>query len=53
MAGIMKAKYLPSGLPASDEHVREVIVRGKRMMPASPELSDTEVADIIAYLKTQ
>lgn len=54
MAGIMKAKYLPSGLPASDEHVRDSIVRGRRMMPGfAGQLSEAEVADLIAYLKTQ
>ena len=54
MNGIMKKKYLPSGLPATDEHVRDSIVRGRRMMPAlAGQLSESDVADIIAYLKKQ
>lgn len=53
MAGIMRQKYLPSGLPATDEHVRDSIVRGRRMMPAfSGQYSDADLADLIAYLKT-
>ena len=54
MSGIMKNKYLPSGLPATDEHVRDSIVRGRRMMPGfASQLSEADVADLIAYLKTQ
>jgi len=45
-------RYLPDGTtPATDAAVREVIICGKRTMPAfNGRLTDPQVADLIAYL---
>ena len=51
MKGIFSAKFLPSGAPANDERVHEVIVRGRRNMPAMGQIYDeSQIRDIIAYL---
>jgi cytochrome c2 len=43
---------MPSGIPARDDKVREVIVDGRRMMPGyRGRLSDQQVSDMIAYMK--
>jgi mono/diheme cytochrome c family protein len=49
---IFSHHYLPDGTTlATDESVRQVIIDGKRTMPAfNGRLSDNQVADIIAYL---
>jgi mono/diheme cytochrome c family protein len=53
LQGVFKAHYLPSGAPANDERVHEVIVRGRRNMPGFGQiLDDAQVRDIIAYLRT-
>jgi mono/diheme cytochrome c family protein len=53
MQGIFKARYLPSGAPANDERVHEVIVRGRRNMPGFGQVFDeTQIRDIIAYMRT-
>jgi mono/diheme cytochrome c family protein len=50
---MFKVRYLPSGAPANDERVHEVIVRGRRNMPGFGQvLDETQVRDIIAYLRT-
>ncbi len=51
LMGLYKRQYLPSGLPASDEHVAEVVTHGKRMMPAIP-LTQEQLNALIAYLHT-
>jgi mono/diheme cytochrome c family protein len=49
--GIFKKKFLPSGAPANDERVHEVIVRGRRNMPPFGQIYDeSQIRDIIAYL---
>jgi mono/diheme cytochrome c family protein len=51
--GIFNKKTLPSGAPATDEQVRNVIIEGFKTMPAfDKRLKDDEVRDIIAYLHT-
>lgn len=52
LEGVMKKPYLPSGAPANDERVQHTIQHGLRMMPAQPDLTDGEIADITAYLHT-
>ncbi len=44
-------KTLPSGTPANDDRVSEIIERGKRMMPAT-QLSPDQLAALLAYLHT-
>ena len=53
MKGLYKKKFLPSGAPANDERVRDVIKMGRRTMPAlGAAFDDRQINDIIAYLKT-
>ena len=49
-----KKQYLPSsGMPATDERITEVIVRGRAKMPAfGNSLSDSQIDALLAYLKT-
>ena len=50
---VYKKPYLPSGMPANDDRITEVIVRGRAKMPAfGGELSQTQIEALLAYLKT-
>jgi mono/diheme cytochrome c family protein len=50
---LYKKQYLPSGMPANDERIAEVIVRGRAKMPAfGNSLSEAQVEALLAYLKT-
>jgi len=50
---IYKKQYLPSGMPANDERITDVVVRGKAKMPAfGNTLSDSQIDALLAYLKT-
>jgi mono/diheme cytochrome c family protein len=50
---LYKKQYLPSGMPANDERITEVITRGKAKMPAfEGTLSRTQVDALLEYLKT-
>ena len=54
LEGLFDKKFLPSGAPANDERVQNVIQYGRRSMPAfGPVLDDSQINAIIAYLKTQ
>ena len=47
----MKRQYLPSGMPANDDRLREVIRLGRDKMPGySRVLNDQQIDDLIAYL---
>jgi len=51
MRDLFRKKYLPSGAPANDERVREVIRRGRRNMPAFENAMDEkQLDDLIAFL---
>ena len=53
LQGIYKKPYLPSGAPANDDRIRNVILHGRGNMPAlGGSVSDDTVTDILAYLKT-
>ena len=53
LQGVYKKSYLPSGAPANDDRIRNVIVHGRGNMPAlGGTLNDEVIADILAYLKT-
>ena len=42
---------LPSGVPATDENVRQVVVAGKGLMPAFVgRFTDEQMAALLAYL---
>lgn len=53
LLGVYKKPYLPSGAPANDDRIRNVILHGRGNMPAlGGAISDDNVQDILAYLKT-
>ena len=53
MQGVFKKQYLPSGMPANDERVRDVVNLGRSKMPAFGRvLTPEQVDDLIAYLHT-
>jgi mono/diheme cytochrome c family protein len=51
LQALYKQKYMPSGQPANDERITQVTLHGRGMMPAS-QLTDDQLADLLAYLKT-
>ena len=51
LQAITKVKAMPSGAPPTDERLSIVILRGRNMMPAT-QLSDDQLNDLLAYLKT-
>jgi mono/diheme cytochrome c family protein len=53
LEGLFRKPYLPSGTVANDTRVTDVILGGRRMMPAlGNTLTDQELADLLAYLHT-
>ena len=51
LQAITKVKAMPSGTPPTDERLSVVILRGRNMMPGT-ELNDSQLNDLLAYLKT-
>jgi mono/diheme cytochrome c family protein len=50
---VFKKQYLPSGAPANDERVQNVIVQGRRTMPGFGQtLDEAQIRDLIAYMRT-
>jgi mono/diheme cytochrome c family protein len=53
LAGVFRKPYLPSGAPANDERVRDVMAHGRRNMPPfNGILDDQQMNDLLAYLHT-
>lgn len=53
LQALYKQKYLPSGAPANDDRVTEVILHGHGMMPPFGNTMDEEqLNDLLAYLHT-
>ena len=53
VVGIFRKQELPSGMPATDQHVHDVILLGRRNMPPFNEILDeTQVDELIAFLHT-
>lgn len=53
LKGVFRNKYLPSGLPATDERVTSEIEYGRDMMPPfGNQLSNQQIQAIVAYLHT-
>ena len=51
--GIFEGAKLPSGAPATDASVRNVVLAGKGMMPAfNGRFDDAQMAALLAYLHT-
>ena len=51
LKGLYHKPVMPSGTPANDDRVGEVIVIGKRMMPPT-QLTDEQIKALLAYLHT-
>lgn len=50
---LFRQRYLPSGLPANDRFVEQAIMGGRGMMPpVGGELTERQLADLMAYLHT-
>ena len=53
LVGMFRKQSLPSGMPATDEHVRNTIVSGRRNMPPfNGVLDDKQIDDLLAFLHT-
>jgi mono/diheme cytochrome c family protein len=52
LQAITKVKAMPSGAPPTDERLTTVIVRGRNMMPATTSLTDDQLNDLLAYIRT-
>jgi mono/diheme cytochrome c family protein len=53
LQGLYKLKYLPSGAPANDDRVTDVILHGHGMMPAfGGKIDQQQLNDLLAYLHT-
>ncbi len=53
LKGIFKRKYFPSGLPANDDRMSDIILMGKAKMPSfRPAISDQQLQELLAYLHT-
>jgi mono/diheme cytochrome c family protein len=51
--GVFRKPYLPSGAPARDDRVTEVIVHGRGLMPAAGgQLTEQQLQDLLRYLHT-
>ncbi len=51
LQALYKQKYMPSGAPANDTRITQIIIHGRAMMPPT-QLDDAQLADLLAYLKT-
>jgi len=53
LVALFHNKELPSGIPATDQHVRDTIQLGRRNMPAFNNLIDEkQLSDLMAFLHT-
>lgn len=53
LQGLYKLKYLPSGAPANDARVTDVILNGHGLMPAfGNKIDQQQLDDLLAYLHT-
>jgi mono/diheme cytochrome c family protein len=51
LQALTKIKSMPSGAPPTDERLTYVILHGRNMMPGT-QLTDDELSDLLAYLRT-
>ena len=53
LVGVFQKQELPSGMPATDRHVRDTIITGRRNMPSfNGILDEKQVDDLLAFLHT-
>ena len=51
--GVFRKPYLPSGAPARDERVMEVVLHGRNLMPPSGgDLTEQQLQALLRYLHT-
>ncbi len=51
LKNVFKKPYFPSGTPANDERMTDLIVRGRSKMPGfADRMNQQQIADLIAYL---
>ena len=51
--GVFRKPYLPSGAPARDERVLQVVLHGRGMMPAAGgDLTQQQLDELLRYLHT-
>ena len=51
--GVFRRSTLPSGAPATDEQVKQVVLAGKGMMPSfAGRFDETQMKALLAYLHT-
>ena len=51
--GVFRKPYLPSGAPAHDDRVTEVVLHGRNLMPpAGSDLTEQQLQDLLRYLHT-
>ena len=51
LKAIYSYKAMPSGTPTNDERITDVVIHGKRMMPAT-SITPDEMQALLAYLHT-
>jgi mono/diheme cytochrome c family protein len=51
LQALTKIKAMPSGAPPTDERITYVILHGRNMMPGT-QLTDSQLSDLLAYLRT-
>lgn len=53
LQALFKQEYLPSGAPANDDRVTNVILYGRGMMPSfGTTMDEQQLHDLLAYLHT-
>lgn len=53
LRGVFRKPYLPSGIPANDQRVGEIILHGKSKMPGYGQVLDqAQLEQLLLYLKT-
>lgn len=53
LKGVFKKKSFPSGLPANNDRMTDIVMLGKAKMPSfRPALNDQQLQDLLAYLHT-
>jgi mono/diheme cytochrome c family protein len=53
LMGVFKKKELPSGTPANDQRVSEVVMQGRAKMPAfGDRITAQQLQDLLAYMHT-
>ena len=53
LEGVFRKAYLPSGTPANDDRMKDVILLGRPMMPGfRNQLTRQQMDDLLAYLHT-